>query len=218
MKTPQTFFTTLAYFTFLGASLAVATAAPVDDAVPDDTVAGDTVADDKKTATTEAAKPIVMKLKNLTLTVPATWREADTQSRMRLTTLEIPAAKDGKQKGELAVFHFAGGGGGLQQNIDRWIGQFSAEGRTSKLVKGKAGDEEYHILELSGTFNKSVGPPIMRKTEAVEGYRMLGAIVPVGSEVYYLKLTGPDAAIKAAAKDFRKSFGGQMKSEEAVKL
>lgn len=175
-------------------------------------------ADDQKAAPAEAAKPIVMKLKTLTLTVPATWKESDVQSRMRLTTLDIPAASTDGGKGELAIFNFAGGGGGLKQNIERWIGQFGAEGRESKVVKGKAGDEEYHLLELSGTYNKSVGPPIMRKTEAVKGYRMLGAIVPIGPDVYYLKMTGPDATIKAAAKDFRKSFGGSSKSEEQIKL
>ncbi|MEP3480134.1 MAG: hypothetical protein ABJZ55_12860 [Fuerstiella sp.] len=175
-------------------------------------------ADDQKAAPAEAAKPIVMKLKTLTLTVPATWNESDIQSRMRLTTLDIPAASKDGAKGELAIFNFTGGGGGLKQNIERWIGQFGAEGRESKVVKGKAGNEEYHLLELSGTYNKSVGPPIMRKTEAVKGYRMLGAIVTVDSEVYYLKMTGPDAAIKAAAKDFRKSFGGSSKSEELVEL
>lgn len=186
--------------------------------VPSVTADAAVTADDKKAAPAEAAKPIVMKLKTLTLTVPATWQESDIQSRMRLTTLDIPAAKTGGAKAELAVFNFSGGGGGLKQNIERWIGQFGGEGRESKVVKGKAGEEEYHLLELSGTYNKSVGPPIMRKTEAVKGYRMLGAIVPVGSEIYYLKLTGPDAAVKAAAKDFRKSFGGKMKSEEAVEL
>lgn len=175
-------------------------------------------ADDQKAAPAEAAKPITMKLKTLTLNVPATWQESDIQSQMRLTTLDIPAADGDGEKGELAVFNFSGGGGGLKQNIERWIGQFSGEGRKSIVVKGKAGEEEYHLLELSGTYNKSVGPPVMRKTAAAKGYRMLGAIVPVGSEVYYLKLTGPDATVKAAAKNFRKCFGGKMKSEEKVEL
>lgn len=199
MKTSRKLFTASACFTLFAASIAISAA-------------------DDKAAPVDAAKPMVMKLKTLTLTVPATWKESDVQSSMRLTTLDIPAANSDSGKGELAVFNFSGGGGGLKQNIERWIGQFGAEGRESKVVKGKAGDEEYHLLELSGTYNKSVGPPIMRKTEAVKGYRMLGAIVPVGSEVYYLKMTGPDAAIKAAAKDFRKSFGGSMKSEEVVEL
>lgn len=174
--------------------------------------------DDQKAAPAEAAKPMVLKLKTLTLTVPATWKESDIQSRMRLTTLDIPEAKSGAGKGELAIFNFKGGGGGLKQNIDRWIGQFSADGRESKVVKGMAGEEEYYLLELSGTYKKSIGPPMLQQTESVPGYRMLGAIVNVGPEVYYLKLTGPDATIKAAAKDFRKSFGGKMDSEKAVEL
>lgn len=181
-------------------------------------ICGTSAADDQQAASNETAKPMVMKLKTLELTVPATWKESDIQSRMRLTTLDIPAAKSGGGKGELAVFNFPGGGGGLKQNVERWIGQFKAEGRESKIVKGMAGDNEYHLLELSGTYNKSVGPPMLQQTAAVEGYRMLGAIVKVDSEVYYLKLTGPDAAIKAAAKDFRKSFGGTAKSEKVVKL
>ena len=43
---------------------------------------------------------------------------------------------------------------------------------------------------------------------------MLGVILELEDKgVYYLKLTGPDATIKAQADAFRKSFGGDAKSE-----
>lgn len=176
------------------------------------------LADDqeKKSDATATVKSLEMKLKDLTLTVPVTWKESDIPSRMRLATLIVPSAEGDNEKGELSVFNFGGGGGGMKANIDRWKGQFSSEGRKAVVTKGKIGEKEYYLLEAAGTFNKSVGPPIMRKTEAVEGYRMLAAIIPVGSENYFLKLTGPDATVKAAAEDFRKSFGGSKKSEEKL--
>jgi len=122
--------------------------------------------------------------------------------------------KDDADHGELTIFSFGGGGGDVTANIDRWIGQFSGEGRTSKGTKGKAGDNDYYMADITGTYQKPDGPPILRKTVAAPNYRMLGVILVLKDQgVYYLKLTGPDATIKAAAKDFRTSFGGNAKTE-----
>jgi gluconolactonase len=87
------------------------------------------------------------------------------------------------------------------------------------VKKGKAGANEYYIADISGTYQKSVGPPILRKTEPAPNYRMLGVIVVLPSEeVYFLKLTGPDATVKAQAETLRKSFGGKSEGEEDFEL
>ena len=168
-------------------------------------------AEDKKAADAAATE---VKLKDLTLKLPATWKVAPSTSSMRLATYMIPAAEGDKEGGELTVFNFGGGGGDVASNLSRWIGQFGGEGRTSKLTKGKAGDNEYYFADIAGTYNKPVGPPVLRQTEEAPGFRMLGAIVVLEDKgVYFLKLTGPDATIKAQLEAFRESFGGSSKTE-----
>ncbi|MCA9047374.1 MAG: hypothetical protein KDA89_01515 [Planctomycetaceae bacterium] len=162
----------------------------------------------------DAAKTSEVRLKDLVLQLPNTWKTAPSAGNMRLATYTTPVADGDSEPGEFTVFSFAGGGGGVADNLSRWVGQFSSDGRTSKITKGMAGETEYYVADISGTFNKPVGPPILRKTEAAPGFRMLAAIVVLeGKGVYYLKLSGPDATIKAQAEAFRASFGGDSKTE-----
>ncbi len=166
------------------------------------------VADDAPVKTTDVT------LRALTLKVPAAWKKAAKQSSMRLATFEIPAAKDDGGAAELAIYSFPGGGGSVEANISRWIGQFESKERESKVTVGKAGDHEYHLVEISGTYNQPVGPPIRRQTKAVADSRMLGVILGLDSGVYYLKMTGPDETVKAQADALRKSFGGDAATEK----
>jgi len=173
----------------------------------------------KKPAEAKAEDTTTVKLRDLSLTLPKSWSASDQQSQMRLATYFIPAAAGDKDKGELAISTFAGGGGGIAPNLQRWISQFDAAGRKAVVKKGKAGANEYYIADISGTYQKSVGPPILRKTEPAPNYRMLGVIVVLPSEeVYFLKLTGPDATVKAQAETLRKSFGGKSEGEEDFEL
>ncbi len=173
----------------------------------------------KKPAEAKAEDTTTVKLRDLSLTLPKSWSASDQQSQMRLATYFIPAAAGDKDKGELAISTFAGGGGGIAPNLQRWISQFDAAGRKAVVKKGKAGANEYYIADISGTYQKSVGFPSLRKTEPAPNYRMLGVIVVLPSEeVYFLKLTGPDATVKAQAETLRKSFGGKSEGEEDFEL
>lgn len=167
----------------------------------------------------KAEETVTVKLRDLSLTLPKSWSASDQQSQMRLATYFIPPAAGDKDKGELAISTFAGGGGGIAPNLQRWISQFDAAGRKAAVKKGKAGANEYYVADITGTYQKSVGPPILRKTEPAPGYRMLGVIVVLPSEeVYFLKLTGPDATVKAQTEALRKSFGGKSDGEEDYEL
>lgn len=154
-------------------------------------------------------------VKPLELKVPVTWKDVKSSSRMRAATVAIPPTKGDKEPAELAVFIF--GAQSIDQNIDRWVGQFKADGRKSKITKGKRKADEnkdYYMVELSGTFKKSIGPPIMQKTQDMPGYRMLGVLIPSKTALYVLKLTGPDKTVAAQAKAFRTAIGGDVKTEK----
>ena len=173
--------------------------------------------DEKKKEAPE--ETVEVKLKDLVLNLPKSWAESDTVNAMRLATYEIPAADGDKEKGELAISTFGGDGGGVAANVDRWVGQFSADGREASIKKGMAGKNAYHVADIAGTYQKPVGPPRDRKTVPAEGYRMLGIIITLeGKGVYFLKLTGPDATVKAQAEILRASFGAKSEGEEDYEI
>jgi hypothetical protein len=154
----------------------------------------------------------------LVINVPETWKKEKPASTLRLAQFSIPMAEGDKEAGELALFNF-GFGGGVKANIDRWIKQFHADGRKTKVTRGEMEAGKYYFVELSGTYNKSIGPPIQRRTEPREGYRMLGVILGVEEKgVYFFKMTGPDKTVAKEGKTLRASFGADGEKEEDVEL
>jgi len=167
--------------------------------------------DDKK----KPEETMDVKIADLDLKVPKSWKQSDAPRAMRLATFEIPAAEGDKEKGELAVSSFSGGGGGTDANIVRWVGQFSAEGREAEVHQGKAGENEYFLVNISGTFGKTSGPPFASKTTPTPGQRTIGIILNLKDKnVYFLKLTGPDATVAAQKDAVRASIGGDADSEK----
>ena len=156
------------------------------------------------------------KVGDITLKTPANWKQSKPKSRLRLAQFSIPAAEGDKEATELAIFAF-GAGGGVKANVDRWIGQFYAEGREAKTTTGKSKVGEYVFVEIGGTYKKPVGPPVLRKTEPMKDARMLGVILAVaGKGNYILKMTGPSKTVTGAAAGFRKSFGADAKNEKPL--
>ena len=175
------------------------------------TVTSSVSADDK-------VKSKEVEAEDITLTVPENWKPG-TGSRLRLATLMVPAVDGDKEGGELAVYFFGGGGGGVNANLERWEGQFSSKGRVSKVTEGKSKQGPYYIIDLTGIYNKSIGPPIQGKTAPTPGYKMLGVVLMVKDKGnYFLKLTGPKKTIEGVADTFRASFGGNAKSEKAYEI
>ncbi len=193
--------------------LAFSTSVPAQEKQADSKSSTDAAAASQSKAA-PAVKTRVLKVGSLKLHVPATWKDKKNASRMRLATVEIPPVAGDKDPAELSVFRFQGQD--VQANIDRWINQFQADGRKDKTTRGKTRDGHgYYFVEVSGTFKKPDGPPIMQRTRNVPGYRLLGVILPVkGEGVYFFKLVGPDKTVAAQAKPFRDSFGADAKTEK----
>lgn len=165
---------------------------------------------DKSTKTNE------VKVKDITLKIPANWKSAPPSNNLRLAQFEIPAVKGDKEPAELVISSFGGTGGGVSANISRWVGQFAAGAdRKVKVTQGESKDGKYVFADLSGTYNKSIGPPFLRKTKAVPDSRMLGVILAVeGKAYYFLKLTGPKKTVSSITEEFRASFGANAKDEK----
>lgn len=156
-----------------------------------------------------------VKVKDITLTVPKTWKQEPPANKLRMAQFVIPSDKEGGETAELVISHFGGGGGGIAPNVQRWVGQFTPTGRDVKVTKGKSDQGDYVIADISGTYLKPVGPPVLRQTQPTPDSRMLAVILIVPDKGhYFLKLAGPDATVAGVAKAVRKSFGGDVTTEE----
>jgi gluconolactonase len=158
--------------------------------------------------------PREVKLEALTLQVPAAWKQQTPENRLRLGQFAIPAVEGDKEPAELTVFNF-GFGGGVRENVRRWIDQFEAAERKVTTTAGKCPQGEYVFVEVAGIYRKPIGPPVQQRTQPVPGYRMQGVILAAENQGnYFLKLVGPDKTVASAADGFRASFGGRRDMEK----
>lgn len=163
----------------------------------------------------EPAKTREVKIQDIKLNVPQSWKQEEPSSRLRAGQFAVPPVEGDKEPAELSIFFFGGASGGVDANIERWVKQFTAEGRKQKLLTGQSPQGKYVLLDLSGTYNKPVGPPMLGRTEAMPGARSLSVILAVENKGnYFLRLTGPEKTVTEAAEAFRRAFGGDAKKEQ----
>lgn len=166
----------------------------------------------------KAAKTKKVKTGEISLNVPEEWKQKETAPGPRVAEFQVPPSGDDKDAGELAVFYFGSqGAGGVDANIQRWVGQLDEEGRKVKIVSGEASLGKYTLVDLTGTYNKSIGPPIAKKSKKLSGWRVINVFVETESGPYFLKLDGPEKTIGKIEHNFRTSFGAKKDTEKEQK-
>jgi hypothetical protein len=134
-------------------------------------------------------------------TVPAGW-SSQGERPMRAATYVLPPVSDDVGASECAVYYFgANQGGGIQENIDRWVGQIqqpdgSPSDSKAKTDKQQLGGFDVTTVDVSGTYMASMGPRSSSNKEQ-PGYRMLAAIVEGPEGAVFFKVTGPGNSIAA---------------------
>ena len=170
------------------------------------------VAQDKEKATQ------VVEVKDIKLAVPKAWKQEKPSNSFRVAQFKIDAAEGDKDGAELVITQFGGGGGGVDDNVKRWINQFEAKDRKVKVTKGKSTQGEYIVVDATGTYLKPDGPPMAGKTKPTSGSRVLNIMLIVEDKgSYFLKLAGPEKTVAGAATDLRSSFGAKAAGEEEFK-
>jgi len=131
---------------------------------------------------------------------PARWVKAAPRM-MRAATYTIPAAAEGGEGGECAVFFFgAGQGGDVDLNIQRWEAQF--ENGVTKEKKDRMVDEiQVTTVVIEGSY-LTPGGPMMQSQGVKENYRLLGAVIQAPGGMVFFKLTAPQAIADGAAAEF----------------
>lgn len=145
--------------------------------------------------------------------VPADWKTVKPDfPRFRKHQFVLPRAKDDSADGVLIVYHFGkGGGGSLEDNLDRWYGMVEQpDGESSKKagkieqIESGQGDAKIEItwLDLPGTYLDKPFPRSPKVTRR-ENYRLFAAYVDGGEEgPYWIRGYGPDATMLEARDGF----------------
>jgi len=133
----------------------------------------------------------------LTYQIPESWQEERPSSSMRKAQYRLPGV-DGAEEAEMAVFVFPGSGGGVQANIDRWIGQFiQPDGSSSidltEIKKIESNGLQTTIIYVTGTHLK--GSMMGGPTTELKNYAMVAAIVETNTDPWFFKTIGPQATI-----------------------
>jgi hypothetical protein len=122
--------------------------------------------------------------------LPQTWQSQPPSSDMRLAQAKIPGPGG---LADFAVFYFGPGGGGpVDANIERWVGQMEGGGKpaTESFVTNG-----YKVtwVDAKGTLKPSqmgMGSPT-----AVPGARLFGAVVEGPGGPWFFKAQGPDSTL-----------------------
>lgn len=163
-------------------------------------VAGNASAQDKA----DAPKPETIQVfDTLTMTIPGGWKSVPPKSR--IVEKEYTLILDGPEDPKTRVTLMAAGGG-VDQNIKRWEGQFS-ESKEADVEKFSVGEQTIHFVKLQGTYNETMGGgPFSGGTKVKrEGYMMLGGIVEMkDGRQYFIKMIGPEDEVKPQTEAFKK--------------
>ncbi len=87
-------------------------------------------------------------------------------------------------------------GGGIEANLDRWRGQFEAS-RDEVTETLQVANADATLIDMEGRFSAGFG------REPQDGWRMIGVVVDLPDQGYFLKLTGPVDQVKKVEPEFR---------------
>ena len=136
--------------------------------------------------------------------VPAGWISVAPSSPMRKAELRVPGPEGTGAAGEavVTVFHFGPGQGGtVQQNVDRWFGQFDGDidAKGAATAKETIGTVPVTFARARGTFQSGMPG---QATTPLEGQALLGTILENPNGDVYLKMTGPAPTVEKAEPAF----------------
>ncbi|MGM0557476.1 MAG: hypothetical protein ACQEVA_13920 [Myxococcota bacterium] len=129
---------------------------------------------------------------------PEGWKAVKPASDMRYAEYLI---EGGSTPLSLTIFYFGpSGGGSVEQNIERWTGQFdSSSGTEPEVDERTVNGMTLHTVDVSGTYDAGAA---MGGGGPKKSQRMLGAIVEAPTGNYFIKLVGPEGAVSEQTDKF----------------
>lgn len=164
------------------------------------------VSKDQPNSTIKEAVPFVnnkpesnfIQIGNLIARLPDNWNVVKPSSSMRLMEFQI-----GENNSEASMAVFKNIGGTIDDNLERWAGQFGYQllDENVRLTKETISGIDFHIISILGTYTNTMAfSPNAAKPK--NNYRLLGAIASTSDGLYYFKLTGPNDIINNEIEEF----------------
>jgi len=148
----------------------------------------------------------------LGFTAPPAWKTRPAASTMRVAEFVVPKAAGDAEDAELIVYFFGSGfgsvAGGVEANVDRWIGQMQQPDGSASKDKTRRETQTINGLkvttvDLSGTYIAEVRPGATERYNK-PNFRLRAAVVETSGGPYFIKMTGPAKTMAAADADFKK--------------
>ena len=135
----------------------------------------------------------------LAFTAPDGWRQSAGDSPMRVAEFTLPRADGDIEDAQLVVYYFGGQGGGVDANIQRWVGQMQqADGRPSSAVARKqtrtVNGLTVTLVDVDGTYVAEMAPGAGARHNKPH-FRLRAGVVETPNGPYFIKLTGPEKTV-----------------------
>jgi hypothetical protein len=139
-----------------------------------------------------------VRFESLTLKAPKGWGRKAPQSTFILGEFVLPKVEGDGQDGRLTL---SVAGGSVEANIDRWKDQFVGKPEKAQQEKIDVHGLAVTLVDLSGEYKDQKGPsaPAVKRPD----YRMIGAIIPVGEQLHFVKAVGPKKTMERHADDIK---------------
>ena len=136
----------------------------------------------------------------LIFTKPASWTTRPPASSMRVAEFVVPKAPGDSEDAEVIIYYFAGGGGSVEANLQRWASQVQSTKdpvRSTTTVNGLT----LTSLDVSGTYVAAMQPGSSEHHNK-PGFRMRAIVVETPKGPYFIKLTGPAKTVDSTGAVF----------------
>ncbi len=130
---------------------------------------------------------------------PAEWKSIQPTSPMRKAQLQIPG-KDGGKPADITFFFFGeGNGGGVEPNVQRWLGQITGKPDANKVEAQDFNGVKVTVVSAEGTLKAA---PMAGITDELPDAALLGAILEHADGAVFVKMTGPASLVKESREKF----------------
>lgn len=151
-----------------------------------------------------------VEIDGLKSTPPDTWKEKRPANEMQQKVFTLPKAEGDKEETVVTVFHFRGGGGGVDDNVNRWKKQVEPpEGKSiddvAKVETFEVGGGKVKITYFDATGTYLFRPMPVNPENVVKkpNYRLINAYFASANGPYFIRLVGPVKSVSAQEKGFK---------------
>ena len=125
------------------------------------------------------------------MTPPTIWQKKAPRSRLVEHEFSIPSDMEEVADVRITIMQ---AGGGVEANIERWIGQFSQPDGTAtkaraKRQQRKIAEQEVYVVDISGSYKDQPQGPFGPSVDRSD-YRMLAAILKTEGGNFFIKMYG----------------------------